>query len=290
MQLTDQRPRRSSPGQAERAEARLRAASRIAQHVRQSTIEQSKRANVGHIGSALSIADILATLFAGPLADVDPDDEDRHRLVLSKGHAVLALYASLHATGRLSDAELNTYCQDGSHLAGHPEHVLAGIDFSTGSLGQGLSMGAGAALGARLQRSERLTFVVMSDAECNEGSVWEAAMFAAQHRLSRLVAIVDVNGQQALGYTRDVLDLEPLAARWASFGWDVHDVDGHDRPQLGETVDALRAQDGPPHVLLAQTTFGKGVRFMENRIEWHYLPQTDAEYARALRELGEEER
>lgn len=266
------------------------AATRIAGSIRRTTIEQSKRANVGHIGSALSIADILAALFAGPLANVDADDPDRHRLVLSKGHAVLALYGALHACGQLTAAQLDTYCADGSHLAGHPEHVLAGIDFSTGSLGQGLSIAAGAALGARLQGSDRLAFTVMSDAECNEGSVWEAAMFAAQHRLSRLVAIIDVNGQQALGYTRDVLDLEPLAARWESFGWDVHEVDGHDARELGTTLSALRVNSGAPHVLLARTIFGKGVRFMENRIEWHYLPQTDAEYARALGELAEGER
>jgi transketolase len=261
-------------------------ATRIADSIRCTIIEQSKRADVGHIGSALSIADILAALFAGPLADVDPDDQDRDRFVLSKGHAVLALYGALHACGRLSDAQLDTYCGDGSHLAGHPEHVLAGIDFSTGSLGQGLSIAAGCALAARLQGSRRRTYTVMSDAECNEGSVWEATMFAAQHRLSSLVAIIDVNGQQALGYTRDVLDLEPLAQRWKSFGWDVHEVNGHDRQALGDTVQGLQTESGAPHVVLARTTFGKGVRFMENRIEWHYLPQTDAEYVRAVGELA----
>jgi transketolase len=266
------------------------AAVTIAASIRRTTIDQSKRAHVGHIGSALSIADILAALFAGPLADLDPDDPDRHRLVLSKGHAVLALYGALHACGRLSDAQLDTYCGDGSHLAGHPEHVLAGIDFSTGSLGHGLSITAGCALAARLQGSERVAFTVMSDAELNEGSVWEAVMFAAHHRLSRLVAIVDVNGQQALGYTHDVLDLEPLAARWESFGWDVHEVDGHDLCGLGNTLDALRLDGGAPHVLLARTVFGKGVTFMENRIEWHYLPQTDGEYALAVGELARGQR
>lgn len=290
MSVIDQRQRRAAgvldPVPAT-AEAVADTGEAIAAHIRRITIEQSKRANVGHIGSALSIADIIASLFAGPLAAVDPESRDRHRLVLSKGHAVLALYGALHARGRLSDAQLDSYCGDGGQLAGHPEHVLAGIDFSTGSLGQGLSIGAGAALGARLQGSARLAFVVMSDAECNEGSVWEAAMFSAQHKLSSLVAIVDVNGQQALGYTRDVLDLEPLGARWKSFGWDVHEVDGHNVNALGSRLRGLRTDAGRPHVLLARTTFGKGVRFMENRIEWHYLPQTDAEYARALTELSD---
>jgi transketolase len=293
MLSTDQRQRQSAcfpRGGSNGATDVTDTATRMASSIRRITIEQSKRANVGHIGSALSIADIVAALFAGPLADVDPADADRHRLVLSKGHAVLALYGALHASGRLSDAELNTYCNDGSLLAGHPEHVLTGIDFSTGSLGHGLSIAAGSALAARVQASPRLAFAVVSDAECNEGSVWEAAMFAAHHRLSNLVAIIDVNGQQALGYTRDVLDLEPLAARWESFGWDVHEVDGHDLAELGATLQALEVDDGPPHVLLARTIFGKGVRFMENRIEWHYLPQTDAEYAKAISELDKGEK
>jgi transketolase len=293
MSATDQR-QRTSPGSlpagSDFAQDSADRAGRIAESIRRTTIEQSKRAHVGHIGSALSIAEILAVLFAGPLRNVDPGDPDRHRLVLSKGHAALALYGALHACGRLSDAQLDTYCADGSHLAGHPEHVLEGVDFSTGSLGQGLSIAAGSTLAARLQGSDRLAFAVISDAECNEGSVWEAAMFAAHHQLSRLVAIIDVNGQQALGYTRDVLNLELLAARWESFGWDVHEVDGHDLPALAATLQSLRVDSGAPHVLLARTVFGKGVRFMENRIEWHYLPQTDAEYVRAMGELARREK
>ena len=165
-------------------------------------VEQSQRAHVGHIGSSLSIADIVAALFAGPLQRVTPDDANRERFILSKGHAALALYAALHETGRLTSAELSTYCGDYTPLGAHPEHVVGGVDFSTGSLGHGLSIGAGAALAARLQGSDRRVYVLLSDAECNEGSVWEAVMFAAHHRLSSLVAIVDVNGQQALGYTR----------------------------------------------------------------------------------------
>ena len=257
----------------------------IADSIRLSVIEQSKRAGVGHIGSALSIADILGALFAGPFADVQPDDPDRHRLVLSKGHAALALYSALYACGRLTKSALDTYCADGSALAGHPEHVQAGIDFSTGSLGQGLSIAAGAALAARLQASRRCAFAVLSDAECDEGSIWEAALFAGHHRLSNLVAIVDVNGQQALGYTRDVLDLEPLGAKWVSFGWDVHELDGHDHELLTATLDVLDLSSGPPHVLLARTVSGRGVSFMERRIEWHYLPQSDHEHALALAEV-----
>ena len=261
-------------------------ASVIAAAIRDATIEQSKRANVGHIGSALSIADILAALFAGPLAEVDAGDRDRHRLVLSKGHAALALYGALHATGRITTADLDTYCADGSTLAGHPEHVQTGVDFSTGSLGHGLPVAAGAALAARLEGSDRCAFAVLSDAECNEGSVWEAAMFAAHHGLANLVAIVDVNGQQALGHTRDVLDLEPLGEKWRSFGWDVHEVDGHDLDALASVLDHLDVEAGRPHVLLARTVFGHGVSFMESRIEWHYLPMSETEYSLAVSELA----
>jgi transketolase len=259
-------------------------ADEIACSVRRLVIEQSKRAHVGHIGSSLSIADIMGALFAGPLAGCEHADPDRDRLVLSKGHAVLALYAALHACGRLDEATLDTFCGDGSLLGGHPESSLRDIDFSTGSLGQGLSLGAGAALAARLQGSARRAFVVMSDAELNEGSVWEAAMFAAHHRLANLVAIVDANGQQALGYTRDVLGLEPMAQRWESFGWDAQEVDGHDAQGLLAAIDDL---DGDrPHVLIARTTFGKGVSFMESKIEWHYLPMSAEQYQDALSQLA----
>ena len=250
-------------------------------------MEQSKRANVGHIGSALSIADLLAALFGGALKMSSPADPERDRLVLSKGHAALALYVALNAAGWMGDEELQSFCGEGSPLATHPEHVVNGIDFSTGSLGQGLSYGAGSALGARMSGSGRRAFVLMSDAECNEGSVWEAIMFAAHHRLGNLIALVDVNGQQALGYTKDVLDLTPMSQRWAAFGWDVHEVDGHDVDALRNTIERLPETDERPHVLLADTTFGRGVSYMERTIAWHYMPMSDEQYDRALLELGD---
>ena len=253
------------------------------QGIRRHVLEQSKRANVGHIGSALSVADILAALYGGVLRG-RPDDADRDRFVMSKGHAALALYAALHMAGYVSHETLDSYCADGSELGVHPHHGLTGVDFSTGSLGHGLPMAAGAALGAKMQASSRRVFVLLSDAECNEGSVWEAAMFAAHHRLDNLVAIVDVNGQQALGYTADVLSLDPLEERWHSFGWDVHSVDGHDQQVLASTIAGLSAS--LPHVLVAHTTFGKGVSFMEGQIRWHYMPMNDEQYALALGEIG----
>jgi transketolase len=258
---------------------------RLASTVRRLVLERSRIANVGHIGSSLSIADILVSLYTGPLADGQPDDPGRDRFLLSKGHAALALYCTLHATDRLTRDELETFCTDGSLLGVHPEHALRGVDFSSGSLGQGLSVGSGAALAARIGGSSRRVFVLMSDAECNEGSVWEAIMFAAHQRLGNLVAIVDLNGQQAFGYTRDVLSLDPLAEKWRAFGWDVHEVDGHDADGMIRAIDGLDRAGGRPHVLIARTVFGRGVSYMEGTIDWHYLPMSESQYERALAEV-----
>jgi transketolase len=247
-----------------------------AKRIRRIILEQSKRADVGHIGSALSIADIT-------------EDPDRDRFILSKGHAALALYAALYSRGWITDDDLKTYCADGSLLGVHPERDLKGVDFSTGSLGQGLCVGAGAALGARRQGSSRRAFVLVSDAECNEGALWEAVMFAAHHHLANLIAIVDLNGQQALGHTEQVLSLSPLDERWRAFGWDVHMVDGHDVSEITRIVSTLDTDSGPPHVLIARTVFGKGVSYMENQIKWHYWPMTNDEYRQALAEIEVEE-
>jgi transketolase len=251
--------------------------------IRRIVIDQSKRANVGHIGSALSVADILAVLYGDLLRANGPGDPNRDRFVLSKGHAALALYAALHLRGWLTEANLATYCSEGTLLGTHPQPGLAGVDFATGSLGMGLGFAAGAALAARMQQSERKCYTLLSDAECNEGSTWESVMFAAHHRLDNLTAFVDVNGQQALGYTKDVLSTAPLSARFASFGWDAVEVDGHDRAAMRAA--AMAPRDGRPRVLLCGTVFGKGVSFMESRIEWHYLPMSDEQYRQAIAEL-----
>jgi len=253
--------------------------------IRKIVLEQSKRAHVGHIGSALSIAEIMTALYAHVLRIPDPGDPDRDRFVLSKGHAALAVYAALHLKGWLTADELNTFCADGTLLGVHPEHALKGVDFSTGSLGHGLSIGAGAALAARLRHSQRRAFVLVSDAECNTGSLWEAVMFAAHHRLANLVAIIDLNGQQAFGYTNQVLSLTPMGERWRAFGWDVHEVDGHDVEAITQAITGLDTSSGPPHVLIAQTVFGRGVSYMERQIKWHYWPMSDAEYQQALEEI-----
>jgi transketolase len=258
----------------------------LRESIRRIVLEQSQRANVGHIGSCLSVADILAVLYGGVLTVPGPDDPERDRFILSKGHAGLALFAALHVRGWLSAEQLNSFCRDASLLGVHPERDLPGVDFSTGSLGHGLSMGAGAALAARLQHSSRRVFVLLSDAECNEGATWEAIMFASHHGLTNLVAIVDLNGQQALGHTADVLDLRPLRNRWAAFGWDVSEVDGHDTAGLSTALNTQAESGGSPRVVIARTVFGKGVSFMEGQVRWHYLPMTDAEYDLACHELA----
>jgi transketolase len=258
----------------------------LSSQIRLIILQQSKRAGVGHIGSALSIADIIATLYSDILHIPEPDDPDRDRFILSKGHAVLAVYAALFLKKWITEETLNTYCGDNSLLGVHPEHALNGVDFCTGSLGHGLCIGAGAALAARLQQSSRRAFVLVSDAECNEGSLWEAVMFAAHHNLSNLIAIVDLNGQQALGYTDQVLNLSPMAERWRVFGWDVHEVDGHNAAEMTETIASLNTTSGPPHVLIARTVFGKGVSYMERQIKWHYWPMSDEEFQQALNEIG----
>ena len=255
--------------------------------VRRIIIEEAKRANVGHIGSALSIVEIISVLY-GQVLNIDgPDDPERDRFVLSKGHAALALYAALYLTGFLTKEDLATYCADGTLLGVHPEHQLNGIDYTTGSLGQGLSLAVGSALAARLDGSSRRVYTVLSDAECNEGSVWEAVMFAAHHQLSQLTAVIDFNGQQALGKTADVLNLAQLAERWRAMGWHVLESDGHDVGALALAFDEAKAQANAPSLIIAHTIAGKGISFMESLVEWHYMPMSDGHYRVAIRELDE---
>ena len=265
--------------------------------MRRTILDQSRRANVGHIGSCLCVVEILTALYGHVLRVSSPDDQDRDRFVLSKGHAALALYAALVQKGWISEAQLNTFCSEDSLLGVHPEAALRGVDFSTGSLGHGLSMAAGAALAARMQGSGRRVYCLISDAECNEGAVWEAAMFAAHHRLGHLTVILDWNGQQALGPTIDVLDSTNLRQRWDAFGWRTAEVDGHSVDDLVREVTTARNADAAPLIVLARTVFGKGVSYMEagiplsqphlpvQAVNWHYLPMSAHEYAIAIAEL-----
>jgi transketolase len=265
--------------------ARLR---RAARGVRRQVLELSYHAKSGHIGSSLSCVDLLVALYESFLR-VDPDapsSPHRDRFLLSKGHACVPFYACLERRGFLSSKTLETYGRDGGPLGHHPHRrVEWGIDVSSGSLGHGLPVGAGLAYGALLQRSAFRTVVLMSDGEQNEGSVWEAAMFAAHHRLDNLLAVVDVNKLQALGASREILTLEPLHERYRAFGWAVRRIDGHDLEQIVRTLDEVPFVPGKPSAIIADTVKGKGVSFMENQLLWHYRCPDADEYARALREL-----
>jgi len=251
--------------------------------IRRLIIEQSWRAHVGHIGSALSVADMVGAVFS-VIGAPDPADPDRDRFILSKGHAALALYAALTLVGVLSEDDLNTFCADGTRLGVHPSHALPGVDFSTGSLGQGLPVAAGAALAAKMQGSSRRVIVIVSDAECNEGSIWEAAMFASHHRLGNLTVLVDHNHQQAFGRTEEVLASANLVNRWSAFGWHAIEVDGHDEAEMTKVLGS--AGPGGPRVLVAETSFGKGVSYMEGQIKWHYLPMSAPDFEKAMAEVG----
>lgn len=258
-----------------------------AKKVRKLIIEESNQAHIGHIGSALSIVDILVALYSNVMNVNDPASIDRDRFILSNGHTAIALYVVLNQMGLISDKELCLYCTNGSYLGVHPDSFINGVDFSSGSLGQGLPFGVGAAYAARLQKSSRRVYVLLSDAECNEGSVWEAVMFASHHHLSNLIAIIDLNEQQAMGYTKNVLNLSPMAEKWTAFNWDAHIVDGNNVEQISQVINSLETNNGQPHVLIAETVFGKGVSFMEKQIKWHYLPLTEGEYKQSLFELDQ---
>jgi len=221
---------------------------------------------------------------------VDParaDWPDRDRFILSKGHGTAAVYAVLAECGFFPKEWLDTYCQDGSKLAGHiTHHGVPGVEASTGSLGHGLSIGCGMALAGKRDRRPYRVFVMLSDGECDEGSTWEAVLFAHHHCLDNLVAIVDYNKIQAFGTVKEVLDLEPLADKWRAFRWAVREIDGHDYDQIEDALLSVPFEPGKPSAIVAHTVKGKGVSFMENRLVWHYKSPDDEQLVQALAELG----
>ncbi|WP_439579726.1 transketolase [Elioraea sp.] len=262
----------------------------IAARLRGRVIEMSHAAQAAHLASALSCCDILAAAYWHALR-IDPerpDDPQRDRFILSKGHAAAALYAALAFRGFFDPAELDTYCRDGGRLAEHPPaHGLPGVEAATGSLGHGLPIGTGMALAARINDEAYRVFAVLSDGECNEGSVWEAAMFAAGQRLGNLCVVVDYNKWQATARSNETLALAPLRDKWAAFGWDAHEVDGHDVADLARRLAAIPARgEGTPVALIAHTVKGKGVSFMEDDNNWHYRAPTAEEVRKAHQELG----
>ena len=234
------------------------------------------------------MADIVAVLYGTNLS-LDPERpewENRDRIIISKGHAAAAVYAALAERGFMERSVLDTFHQDGSRLGGHITHDIPGVEVSTGALGHGQAIACGMALAARHDRKQYRVFVVMSEAECDEGSTWEAALFAAHHRLDNLVIIIDYNKAQGLGFAAEVLELEPLADKWRAFGWSAIEIDGNDVTEIDNTIKRLPLEKGRPGVIIAHTLKGKGVSFMENRIEFHYKPPDDNQFREALRELG----
>jgi transketolase len=265
---------------------------RHANLIRQHVIQMSVTGQGGHQGGALSLAEIMAVLYFHVLR-VDakrPDWPDRDRLVLSKGHGCLALYSALAQRGFFSQSEFSSFDQVGSILQAHPDmRRVPGVEMSTGCLGQGLSTGIGMALGARLDGAGYRTYVILGDGELQSGQVWEAVMFASAYKLDNLTAVVDRNGLQVDGATEDVMPLEPLPARWHSFGWNCSEVDGHDVQALVNAFGQAAAVKGRPTVIIARTVKGKGVSFMENSVHWHGAVLTAEEARLALEELRSEE-
>lgn len=261
----------------------------LACSIRRSALQMVHRAKAAHIGSALSIADILAVLY-GQVMQHDPADplsQTRDRFILSKGHACVAVYATLAETGYIDHEDLLTYGQDFSWLMNHISHKVPGVEFSSGSLGHGLPFGTGKALAAKRLKAIWKTYVLLSDGELGEGSNWEAMMFASHHRLDNLVAIVDYNKLQSLTTVDETLRIEPLAEKFSAFGWSVQEVDGHEIGALSTALSAAPWVPDRPSILIAHTTKGKGVSFMENRVEWHYRTPNTEQLAQALTELKE---
>lgn len=260
----------------------------MARQMRRLILDISHSCNLSaHLGGGLSMVDLMATLY-GAVLRVDPAQPrwpERDRFILSKGHGVLGLFSALRVAGFLTEAQFQSFQTNESDLIAHPVMNLdLGIESSNGSLGQGLSMGVGLALAARKKGLGYKTYVLLGDGECNEGSVWEAVMSAAQLRLDSLVAMVDYNKLQSDGDSRQILDLQDLAAKFRSFGWHAIEVDGHDVSALLAAF-AAPSPAGQPKVLVAHTVKGKGISFMENNNEWHHNRLTKASYERAVAEL-----
>ena len=262
----------------------------LAENVRLHVVDMTHAGKSSHVGSALSIVDILAVLYKDVL-NVKPNDPNwgqRDRFILSKGHAGAAVYATLAECGFISVDDLKMHYQNGSKLSGHVSHKgIPGVELSTGSLGHGLNVATGMALAVKIDKKDSHIYVLMSDGECDEGSTWEAALFASHHYLEKLVAIIDYNKIQSLAPVKDTIDLEPFVDKWLSFGWNVDEVDGHDHDALRECFKKIEShKSGKPNLIIAHTIKGKGVSFMENSVLWHYRSPQGDEYDLAIKELS----
>jgi transketolase len=262
----------------------------LAWRIRRHGVEMTHLSKGSHIGAILSVSDIIAVLYTDVLTiyPSEPEKEDRDRFILSKGHAGAAIYAALAERGFFPVAELATHYGNGSRLSGHVSHKgIPGIEFSTGSLGHGLSVGVGMALSAKSDRKAYRIYVVIGDGECDEGSIWEASMFAHHHKLDNLTVIVDYNKMQSLTFCEDTLSLNPLDKKFEAFGYNVLNIDGHNHLELKKAF-ATQFGNENPILILAHTIKGKGISFMENNILWHYRTPQGEEYEAAVKELEEQ--
>lgn len=264
----------------------------IARQIRREILKATAAAKSGHPGGSLSLAEIMTVLYFEEMSldPKNPQYPERDRFVMSKGHATPVLYAALALRGFFPVEELATFRQINSRLQGHPDmKYIPGVDFSTGSLGQGLSGALGMALAAKLDHSRRRVYAIIGDGECQEGQIWEAAMAAAHYKLDNLTVILDYNNLQICGEVCDVMNIEPLAEKWQAFGWHVVELNGHDFSQIRESICEAKSTKGKPTLLLAHTIKGKGVSFMENKAEWHGSAPNAEQLAQALAELNREE-
>jgi transketolase len=250
--------------------------------IKRGIIDVAYAANKGHIGSALSVSDLITSVLS-ETRGLGSKDEHRDRVVLSKGHASLAFYVGLAEFGVIPRDQLSTYCQTDSLLQTHPDHELDGVDFITGSLGQGIGFGVGVAMAEKVAPQGVRTRVLLSDSELNEGSTWESAAIAGTHCLKSLTVVLDQNGQQAMGFSEDVMRVGAPEVIWPQLGWEVSVVDGHN---LGDLTEAIKRDVGAPHLIVAKTVSGKGVPYMERKIEWHYMPMNSDQYSIACTELS----
>lgn len=261
---------------------------KISKDIRKNIIKMVTVSKSSHVGSALSIVEILVTLYFKILNihPLVPKKEDRDEFILSKGHASAALYATLAERGFFPKDLLDKYYIDGGGLPGHLDSSMTpGVEVSTGSLGHGLSIGIGMAIAAKHDDKSYKIYVLMSDGECDEGSTWEAAMLAAHLKLGNLVAIIDYNKIQSFGRVKEVVNLEPLYDKWVSFGWAVREIDGHNYQELLSAFESLPIERGKPSMIIAHTIKGKGVSFMEDKLEWHYKSPTQEQYEIAIKEI-----
>lgn len=264
----------------------------LARKLRRDALQMTSVGGGSHIGAVFSVADILAVLYGGVLTydPSRPSWSERDRLILSKGHAGAGVYAALAEVGFFPKEDLRNHYANGSRFSGHVSHKgVPGVELSTGSLGHGLGVGTGLAYAARLLKKSHRVFVVMSDGECDEGSTWEAIHFAGHHCLGNLTAIVDYNKLQSLETTERTLGLEPFVSKWESFRWAVAEVDGHDHSALANVLSPRRGAEQKPLCVIAHTTKGKGVSFMENQVLWHYRVARGAEFEAAMKELMADE-